>query len=152
SVADDAAEFLLRTGEKTWDIFKRDQRNVKCVAKTHKPRTLYGSVDVQHAGQECRLIGNNTDRTAVHACKSDHQIFRKVFVYFKEVPLIYDGVNRVLDVIGLQRIFRNQRIERNVATLRRITAWAPWRIIQIVRRQKAQQFANHSAALGVITR
>ena len=41
TVADDAAELLLRAGKKAGYVLKRDQRDVERIAETHEPRSLH---------------------------------------------------------------------------------------------------------------
>src|ERR1700687_5416618 len=67
AVLDDAAEFLLRAGKETGDVFEGDERNVEGVAEAHEARAFYGGVDVQNAGKKRGLIGDDADGAAIEA-------------------------------------------------------------------------------------
>src|SRR2546429_5327943 len=124
---DDAAKFLLRPGKKSGNVLERDQRNIECVAEAHKTRALYRSIDVQHAGEKCRLISDNTHGAPVEPGKSHDEIFGKMFVDFEQISVIHNGMNRVLDVVRLLWIVRNQRVQRLIAALDGIGTGAPRR-------------------------
>ena len=62
---DNAAEFLLRAGEKAGDILESNQRNIEGVAKTNEARTFDRRVDVENSGEKGRLIADDADRTAI---------------------------------------------------------------------------------------
>src|SRR5438477_11740276 len=73
-----------------------------------------------------------------------------MFVNFKKIVVIHDGVYGVLDVVRLLRIFGNQRIEREIAAVGGIAGRAARRVFQIVGWKKAEKFADHGAAVGII--
>ncbi len=153
---DDAAKFLLRAGEKTGHVFKREQRNVEGIAKTHEARAFHGSVDVENSGEECGLVANDADGAAIEPREANNQIFCVVFVNLEEIIVIHDGMNRVFDVVGLLRVRRNKRVESFVAARGQIGSGASRRILEIVlkivRGQKTHQLTNHGQAIGVVAR
>src|SRR5258707_274608 len=73
-----------------------------------------------------------------------------MFVDFEEVGVVDDGMNGVLNVVGLLRIIGDERVERFVAAIGGIGGGVARRIIDIVGRKKAQQLANHSQTISVI--
>src|SRR5260370_5810494 len=73
-----------------------------------------------------------------------------MFVDFKEVRVVHDGVNRVFDVVGLLRIVGDERVERFIATVNGIGRGAARRVVDVIGGKKAEQFANHSEAIGVV--
>ncbi len=111
AVLDDSAEFLLSAGEKTWNIFEGDERNVEGVAETHETRALHRGIDIENAGEEGRLIANDAGGAAVEARKSDDEIFRIVFMHFEEVAIVNDGVDSIFHVVGLLGIGGNEGVE-----------------------------------------
>ena len=117
AVLDDAAEFLLRAGQEAGDVFEGNQRNVEGVAEAHEARGFDAGVDVENAREECGLIGDDTHRAAVEARKSDDNIFGEVLVDFEEVAVVDDGVDGVLDVVGLLGVFGDERVECFVAAI-----------------------------------
>ncbi len=92
------------------------------------------------------------DRAPFEPRESHHEILRKVLVNFEEFALVHDFVNRILDVVRFLRIFRHQRVQRRRSAIPRIVRRAPRRIFKIIRRQVAEQLANHREALGIVAR
>src|ERR1700682_3463060 len=75
-----------------------------------------------------------------------------MLVDFEEVRVIHGGVNRVLDVVGLLRVVGNERVEGFIAAIAWVGGGAARRVIDIVRRKKAEQLANHGEAVGIVRR
>ena len=73
-----------------------------------------------------------------------------MFLDFEEISVVDDGGDHVLDVIGHAAVGGNQRVELFFHPIHRIVACAPRRVLEIVRRHKAEQFAHHAQTLGVI--
>src|SRR6266404_9171609 len=73
-----------------------------------------------------------------------------MFVDFKEVRVVHDRVNRVFDVVGLLRIVGDQRVERFIATVNGIRGGAARRVVDVIGGKKAEQFADHGQAVGVV--
>ena len=149
---DDAVPFLLRAGQKSGHILKRDERNIERVAKAHEARALHRRVDIQHARQHRGLIGDDAHGLAVEPREADDHIFREMLLHLEEIIVVGDGVDHVLDVVRLHGIGRHHRIERGVGAIDGIGSGAARRVVQIVERKKAQQFANHGQAFGVVAR
>jgi len=68
--------------------------------------------------------------SAIQSRKTHHQIFSRVLVDFEEVRVVHDGVNRVLDVVGLLRIIGDKSIERFVAAIGGIGGGAARRVVR----------------------
>ena len=145
SVFNDAAVLLLRAGKETGHVLESDQGNIKSVAKTHKSRALERGVDVQHSGKHRGLVGDDPYGPAIQAREPDNQIFREMFVHFKQVPVVRHGLDDVLHIVGHPRIVGNDAVEfcRISKRTRRFAGGAARRVLQIIRRQKAEQLANH---------
>src|SRR5262249_7688709 len=152
AVANDAAVFLLRARQKSGNVFKRNQGNIERVAETNKPRALYRSIDVERSCEKSWLIRDDANGPSLHTSETNNDVFREVLVHFEKVAFVRYGVNRILDVVGLQRIFRDKFVEGFFAARRWIVRRAIWRIFEIVRGEKAQQFANHGATVRIIPR
>src|SRR6266851_7757008 len=75
-----------------------------------------------------------------------------MFVDFQEVGIVDDGMNGVLDVVGLLRIVWDERVEGFVAAIGRVGGGAARRVFDVIRGKKAEQLANHGEAVGVIGR
>ena len=87
---------------------------------------------------------------AVEAREADDDIFRVVFVDFEEFGIVGDRVDHVLHVVGLLRIFRDERVEGGRRAVPGIVRGLARRIVQIVRRQIAEKFADHGQTFGVV--
>ena len=98
------------------------------------------------------MIANDADGPAVEPRKTHHEIFGVVLVDFKEITIVHDGMNRVLDVVGLLGIERNERIQSCIAARGRVGSSAARRILEIIRGEKTYQLANHGQAIGIVAR
>ena len=147
---DDAAVFLGGAGQKAGNVFERDQRDVEAVAETYEAGPLYRGIDVERACQHSGLVGNDTDGAAMQAGKADHDVLGVVFLDFEEVAIIDHRVNHVLDVVRAVRLGRHHLIERWIGAVHGIGAGLARRILQVVRRQEAQQLAHHRQTFRVI--
>ena len=100
---DDAAVLLIGAGEKTRNILEYEQRNVERIAETDEARALAGCVDVENAGQEGRLIGDDANRVPVEPDESDDEIARVLLMNFEKVAFIGDDINDlcVFELAGL---------------------------------------------------
>ena len=85
AVADDAAVLLLDAGHEAGDILEGDERDVEGVAEADEARALDAGVDVEHAGEERGLVGDDADRAAGHAREADDDVAREVLVHLEEV-------------------------------------------------------------------
>ena len=70
----------------------------------------------------------------------------------KNSPSSATRVDHVFHVVRLLRIFGDERIERGVRAVPRIGGFAARRIIDIVRRQIADELANHGETIGIVAR
>ena len=70
----------------------------------------------------------------------------------KKLAVIGHAADHVLDVVGLIRGRRNDRVELRVLAIGGIVGVAARRFVAIVLRQVAHQLANHAQALGVVVR
>src|SRR6202795_4461336 len=108
AMLDDAAELLLRTGEKARNVFEGDERNVKGVAETHEASSLHGSDDVENTGKEGRLIADNADGPAVEARKAHDEVLGIMLMDFEEITVVNNRVEGVLNVVRLLGIGGNE--------------------------------------------
>src|SRR5580704_13586466 len=106
---DNPAEFLLRSRKKSRDVLERDQWDIEGIAEANEPRRFHRCADIEHAGKKRRLVCDDSDGVSVEPGETDDDIFGKVFVDFEESGIVCNGVYYVLDVVGLLRIFGNER-------------------------------------------
>src|SRR5205807_120459 len=126
------------------------QRNVEAVTETHEARALDGSIDVQSPREKSRLIGHDSHGAPIQAGESYHDVLGVVFLDLKKVAVIDYGVNDIFDVIRLVGFGGDDFVERGIGAVSRIGAGLARRIVNIVLRNKAEQFAHHGETLGIV--
>ena len=142
--ADDAAVLLPHARQEARHVLERDERDVERVAEAHEARGLHRRVDVETPGEHRRLIGDDADRPAAQPREADDDVLREVPMHFEERAVVDDGVNQIVDVVRLVRLLRHQPVERVVFAIDRIGRRAPRRIVEVVRRQVAEQLADRA--------
>jgi hypothetical protein len=90
----------------------------KAVAEAHEAGALAAGVDVQHAGQHLRLVGDDAHRLAVHAGEADDDVLGEVRADLEEVGLVHDLQDQLLHVVGLVGVGRDQGVQRLLARSR----------------------------------
>ena len=100
-MADDAAEFLIGAGQKAGDVFERDDRDIEGVAEADEAGAFDRGIDIEAAGEKCRLVSDDADRSAIKTREAYDDVLREVLVDFEEITVIDDAVDDVLDVVGL---------------------------------------------------
>ncbi len=53
------------------------------------------------------MIRNDPHRASIESCETNDQIFRVMFLHLKEVILVNDDMDNVLDVVGDIRLHRH---------------------------------------------
>ncbi len=149
---DNPAKFLIRTWQKSGNIFKSDQGNVERIAESNESRALQRRFDIEASGKMRRLVRDDADGTAIEPRKSNHKILRVKFVNLKKISIVGNGVNDVLDVVGNIRFRRHKRVQRWFRAIRRIACGTLRHILQIVGGKKRQQFTHQQQALLIVVR
>ncbi len=75
-----------------------------------------------------------------------------MLLHFEEVAVVDHRMNHILHVIRQIRLRRHDLVEGSVSSVSRIGASLARRVVQIIRRHKAQQLAHHRQALGIVVR
>ena len=83
---DQAAMFLRGARHEARHVDEGDDRDVEGVAEAHEARGLARGVDVQHAGQHLRLVGDEADRAAVDAAEAGDDVLGEVSEISKKSP------------------------------------------------------------------
>ena len=134
----------------TGDVFERDQGMLKQSQKRTKraPLTeaLMSSIPASTAGW---LATMPTERP-IHAGEPDDDVFAVVLVDFEECPVVHYAVDYVLDVVRKIRLRRDDAIERGVGAVNGIGTRFARRVVEIVRREEAEQLAQHGEAFGIV--
>ena len=92
--------------------------------KRTKRAALIDGVDVEAAGETCRLVGDDADRPAVEAREADDDVLRVVLVDLEELAVVDDRADDLLDVVRLVRLGRDDRVELGHLAIGRIGATA----------------------------
>ncbi len=103
---DDSAVLLVGSGEESRHILEDEQRDVERVAEADEPRPLPRRIDVQHTGEEHRLIRHDAGGMAVQTDEADDEIPREVLMYFEEVLVVRDRPDEIAHVVRLNRTRR----------------------------------------------
>src|SRR5262249_62090458 len=88
ALGNDAAIFLVRGGKKSGNVPEGDERDVEAIAEAHKAPAFNRSVDVQHAGQKCGLVGYDAHRPPVEPGKPDDDVLGVMLMHFEEVAVV----------------------------------------------------------------
>ncbi len=139
---DDAAVFLLRTGEEARHIDERHDRNVEGVAETDETGTLARGVDVKHTGQVFRLVGHDTDGRAAEAGKAHDEVLRIVLVDFEELAVVHDGADDFVHVVRGVRAVGDDLVEGVLFTVDRVFGRDIRGLFHVVLREIAHQLTD----------
>ena len=121
-------------------MLKQSQKRTKRAALTE-------ALMSRHAGEEGGLVGDDADGPAVEAREADDDVLGEVLVHLEEVAVVDDGVDDVLDVVGLVGLGGDEGVERCVGAVDGIGAGLARRVLEVVRRQEAEQLADHARGI-----
>ena len=110
-VPNDAAMLLLDTREEVWDVNEGDQRDVEGVTEPDPAGALHGGVDVKHSRGVVGLVGDEGYGAAVHAAEAHHHVRGKVRHDLKELFVVNNLVNHILDVVGLGGVMGHKSVQ-----------------------------------------
>ncbi len=91
-----------------------DDREVESVAEAHEARDFVAAVDVEHAGQVRRLVGDHAHRAPVQAGKSDYGVGRVGRLHLQETVVVENGMDRIEDIVGLSAVLRHEAVQRGL--------------------------------------
>src|SRR5690606_19312086 len=100
AVADDAAAFLGDAGEEAGDVNEGEQGDVEDVAEADEARGLVGGVDVEGAGLEGGLVGDDAGDDALDAAEADDHVFGEVAMDVEEVAVVHESGDDLVHVDG----------------------------------------------------
>ncbi len=147
---DDALVFLPCAGEEARYVDERYQRNVEAVAEAHEAGCLARSVAVEHAGEHLRLVGNDADRLAVHACETHDDVLGIVALHFEELAVVYDGVDDVIHIVRAAGIVRHDVVELVFEAVDGVGAVDQRSFLHVVLRHVADELADELEGLFAI--
>ena len=148
-MTDDAAVLLIDARHEARDILDSHDRDIEAVAETHEASTLLRSIDVERASEHLRLISDESDCASSHASEADDDVLGEVRSNLEEVLMVADWLDDILDVIRDVWIRRNDTFEFVTFASDLVGHRVDRRILHVVVRQEADEFADSHEALLV---
>ncbi len=142
AVADDPVPLLRGAGQEARDVDERDDREPERVARAHEARRLDRRVDVEHAGERLRLVADDADGMAAEAGEAADDVLRVALVDLHEVAVVDDMADDRLDVVGLRRRVRDDRVELGRAAVAGVVGAHDRHGLEVVLRQEREQVAG----------
>ena len=105
---------------------------------------------VQAPGEVGGLVGHDADGHSVESGEPDDDVRGEVLVDLEEMPVVDDEPDDVLDVVGLVRIERDDRLERFVAPSGRVRGQPDRRVVHVVRRHVPDELADHEQGVVLV--
>ena len=136
-MTNDSAIFLYSAGQEARYVYQVQQRNVESVAEADETRGFIGSIDVQAAGHNFRLVGNDTDGFAVHTCEAGNDVLSPVFLVFIEFAVIYDSFDNIVHIVGCIAVIRANAVQFFCGTVRIVASVNDRSGFHVVGRQEA---------------
>jgi hypothetical protein len=95
---------------------------LKASQKRTKRAALIELLMSRQPGQHQRVVGDDAHRLAFHAGEADHDVLGVLGLQLEEVAVVHRLGDQLLHVVGLVRVVRHQRVEREVHAVGRIVA------------------------------
>ena len=92
--------YLGSTRKEAGNVDKGNEGNIEGIAEANKATGLDGGVDVEAAGGDLGLVGDDADGAAVHARHADHDVLGVIWLDLPELAIVNQWVDNVLHVVG----------------------------------------------------
>ena len=102
---------LVNARQEARHIEQNNERDIETVAEAYEARCLVRGVDVERACEVVGLVGHKAYGTSGEATETDYDILGKLRLYLKEILLVADGFDDVLNVIRHVGISRYHVVE-----------------------------------------
>ena len=89
-MADDAAVLLADARQEARHVDERDERDVEAIAGPDEPRCLRRRVDVERAGQDRRLLGDDADAPSAETREADDDVLGLARLDLEERAVVDD--------------------------------------------------------------
>ena len=152
AVADDARVLLTDARQEARNIDEVDERDVERIAEADEACGLVGSVDVEAARHDVRLVRDDADGAAVEARETGDDVRREMLMHFVELAVVDDAADDVLHVVRCIRIVRNDRVQGLIHARRVVARLDDRRVVHVVARQEGEQVADLLDAVVLILR
>ncbi len=146
----DSAVLLMDTRHVPGRIDESDHRDIERIAEADEPGNLVGSIDIDHAGENHRLLSDDPDGLPVQASKRDDRILSKRLVHLHHTAEIENGCDDVSHIVGVVRIDRHDCVQQRFHPPR-IIRWIDggWRF-QTVQRQVREKLPSQGETLVLV--
>ncbi len=142
AVADDAAVLLVDARQEARNVDEGQQRDVERVARADESGRLLGRLDVEHAGEDHRLVADHTDGLAVDPCEPAQDRLRPVREVLEELAVVDDRLDDGVHVVRQVRTVGKDVDQLRTQPLRVVRGLLDRRLLQVVRREERQQVAH----------
>ncbi len=139
---DDSAVLLVDAREEPGDVQESDDRDVKSVTHLNEARSFFRRLDVQDAGEDLRLVGDDADDLAVEAGQRADDVARPALVDLQVVAVVddlLDDLGHVVRPVAVRRDEVEQDVRAAVGGVRGLHAG---RVLAVVLRQQRQEVAH----------
>ena len=99
-MAYDAVVLLVNAWQEARYIEQSHERDVEAVAEADEASRLVRGINVERACEVVGLVGHKAYGTAGEATETDYDVLGKLRLYLKEILLVADGFDDVLNVVG----------------------------------------------------
>ncbi len=133
--------FLIGPWQEARHVFKGDDRDVERIAESDEARAFFARIDVEHARQDGRLVGDNSHGVPAQARKAHDDVARVILMDLEELPAIDDHTDDLFDVVRFVRVVGDDGIQPLVHA-QWVIARQEGRIFHVVLRQIHQQLTD----------
>ena len=99
-------------------------------------------VDVEHAGQRVRVVGDDADAVAAHMAESDRDIARPLCLDLHELAVVDDLADHAADVVRTGGVGRDDVDEVVELAIGRVAGIGPARVFHVVLGQEGEELAD----------
>ena len=150
TLTNDTSVLLVDTGQESGDINEGDERNVEGIAEADETSTLDGGVDIEAAGLLERLVGDDTNGSALHATETNDEVLGEVGGGLEEVVVIDDHVDDLLHIVGELGVGGDDLLEGDIGTVARIVALADGDAVLVVERKEVVESSHGAEHLDIV--
>jgi hypothetical protein len=111
-VLDDTSEFLGSPWEEAWHIGEGDDRDLERIAEADEASSFDGSIDVEAASKDLRLVGNDTNDATFNLREADDHVLGVAWHNLVEVVAVADTLDHREHVVGLVGVVRNDVVKK----------------------------------------
>ena len=123
---DDPAIFLIRARQEAGDIYDIDQRDLERITETDEPGRFVRSIDIQAAGHDPGLVGDDPHGRTVQPCQAGDDVPGIHPMRFHIFSVVHDAPDHLVHVVGHLGAIRDDGIQafvHPVGTVSRIVDW-----------------------------